>query len=444
MINLQDKVGKYELVGELSGGGMGIVYQAYDPFMDRFVALKLPKFHKDPSANGNFQRLFYNETHAASMLHHPNIIEVYDAGIADEMHYIAMEYVSGGVTLKRFCHPDNLLPLELAVQMVVKAAEALDFAHRKGILHRDIKPSNILLKDDREVKLSDFGLSILLDPDMVDTQSTSLMGSPLYMAPERLKEEALTQHSDIYSLGVVMYELLTGRPPFLADSLGALAQQIMNKQPVAPSTYRPNLPAKIDEIVMKAISKAPVERYHSMLDFGAEISECCDAMNAPMDDGATELRTEQLRSLSFFNEFTDTDLWELLRWSTWQEVIDGDVIIREGDIDQSVYLIVNGHFEVMKREKAIAELTRGEIIGEIAFLAERKRTATVKAKGAGSLLRITSNQIEQASNTCQIQFHRKFIATLINRLVSTTEQLAKMYEEEASSSLFAGSDDNLG
>jgi hypothetical protein len=279
---------------------------------------------------------------------------------------------------------------------------------------------------------------------MVDTQSTSLMGSPLYMAPERLKEEALTQHSDIYSLGVVMYELLTGRPPFLADSLGALAQQIMNKQPVAPSTYRPNLPAKIDEIVMKAISKAPVERYHSMLDFGAEISECCDAMNAPMDDGATELRTEQLRSLSFFNEFTDTDLWELLRWSTWQEVIDGDVIIREGDIDQSVYLIVNGHFEVMKREKAIAELTRGEIIGEIAFLAERKRTATVKAKGAGSLLRITSNQIEQASNTCQIQFHRKFIATLINRLVSTTEQLAKMYEEEASSSLFAGSDDNLG
>ena len=265
MIDLQGKIGKYELVGELSRGGMGIVYQAYDPFMDRFVALKLPKFHKDPSANGSFQRLFYNETHAASMLHHPNIIEVYDAGIADDLHYIAMEYVPGGVTLKRFCRADNLLPLELAVQMVVKAAEAFDYAHRKGILHRDIKPSNILLKDDRKVKVSDFGLAILLDPDMVDTQSTSLMGSPMYMAPERIKEEALTQHSDIYSLGVMTYELLTGRPPFMADSIGVLAQQIMNKQPAVPSAIRPNISSRLDEIVLRAMSKSPGDCHQSMM-----------------------------------------------------------------------------------------------------------------------------------------------------------------------------------
>ena len=430
MIDLHGKVGKYELVGELSHGGMGIVYQAYDPFMDRFVALKLPKFHKEPSRNAGFQRLFYNETHAAAMLHHPNIIEVYDAGIADEMHYIAMEYVAGGVTLKRFCRPDNLLPLELVVQMVVKAAEAFDYAHRKGILHRDIKPSNILLKDDREVKVSDFGLAMLLDPDLVDTQSASLMGSPMYMAPERIKEEALTQHSDIYSLGVMTYELLTGRPPFMADSIGVLAQQIMNKQPIAPSTIRPNLPAHLDEIVLRAMSKSPHGRHQSMLDFAADIGECCDSRHAPKDNGATELRTEQLRALTFFNEFSDTDLWELLRWSIWMEVNEGDVIINEGDMDHSVYLIVSGHFSVMKGDTEITKLTKNEIFGEIAFLAERKRTATVQASEPGSLLKITSKQIEQASNTCQIQFHRKFIETLIGRLVSTTEQLADLYEEE--------------
>ena len=431
MIDLQGKIGKYELVGELSRGGMGIVYQAYDPFMDRFVALKLPKFHKDPSANGSFQRLFYNETHAASMLHHPNIIEVYDAGIADDLHYIAMEYVPGGVTLKRFCRADNLLPLELAVQMVVKAAEAFDYAHRKGILHRDIKPSNILLKDDRKVKVSDFGLAILLDPDMVDTQSTSLMGSPMYMAPERIKEEALTQHSDIYSLGVMTYELLTGRPPFMADSIGVLAQQIMNKQPAVPSAIRPNISSRLDEIVLRAMSKSPGDRHQSMMDFAADISNCCDSRHAPSDGGETELRTEQLRSLSFFNEFSDTDLWELLRWSVWMEVNEDEVIINEGDIDQSVYIIVGGHFRVMKGDTEITRLTRNEVFGEIAFLAERKRTATVMASEPGSLLKITSQQIEQASNTCQIQFHRKFIATLIERLVSTTEQLAHLYEDES-------------
>jgi serine/threonine protein kinase len=293
------------------------------------------------------------------------------------------------------------------------------------------------------VKVSDFGLAMLLDPDMVDTQSTSLMGSPMYMAPERIKEEALTQLSDIYSLGVVMYELLTGRAPFIADSLGVLAQQIMNKVPVAPSTFRPNLPPGVDEIVMKAIAKAPRDRYQSMLDFAADISQCCDAMHVPADNGATELRTEQLRMLSFFSEFTDTDLWELLRWSTWVEVSDGDVIINEGDIDHSIYMIVNGHCSVMKGETEITVLTRGEIFGEIAFLAERKRSATVKARGEASLLRITSKQIEQASNTCQIQFQRKFIATLIDRLVSTTDQLAHVYEEDHQQELLE-SDNNFG
>ena len=139
------------------------------------------------------------------------------------------------MTLKRFCHADNLLPLELAGQILIKAAEAFDFAHRKGVMHRDIKPSNILLKNDREVKISDFGLAMLIDPDMVDTQSVALMGSPRYMAPERLKEEALTHHSDIYSLGVVMYELLTGHAPFAAKTLAALTQQILSKDAPPPS-----------------------------------------------------------------------------------------------------------------------------------------------------------------------------------------------------------------
>jgi len=420
-----DKVGKYELVGEIASGGMGVVYQAYDPFMDRFVALKLPKIHTSASDNEDFERLFYNETNAASHLQHPNIIDIYDAGVVDGMHYIAMEYIPGGVTLKRFCHADNLLPLELAGQILIKAAEAFDFAHRKGVMHRDIKPSNILLKNDREVKISDFGLAMLIDPDMVDTQSIALMGSPKYMAPERLKEEALTHHSDIYSLGVVMYELLTGHAPFAAKTLAALTQQILTKDAPAPSEYRYNLPASISAVVMTAMAKDPKKRYQSMMDFAADISACFKDLHVPVDGEAVELRTEQIKHLSLFSEFSDTDLWELLRWSDWLEVDSDEVIIQEGDVDNDVYLIIEGRVSVVKAGNEVAELKRGELFGEIAFLAERKRTATVVSKSNCTLLRLHIKQIEQASKSCQIQFQRMFISTLIERLVRTTELLAK-------------------
>ena len=420
-----EKIGKYELVGEIASGGMGVVYQAYDPFKDQFVALKLPKIHASHDPNSDYERLFYNETNAASHLKHPNIIDIYDAGVTDNMHYIAMEYIPGGVTLKRYCHPDNLLPLELAGQILLEAAEAFDYAHRKGVMHRDIKPSNILLKDDREVKISDFGLAMLIDPDMVDTQSIVLMGSPKYMAPERLNEEALTHLCDIYSLGVVMYEVLTGRQPFVAENLAALTHQILTVDAVPPTEYRYNLPVSISEVVMKAMAKDPADRYESMLDFAEALSTCFKDLQLPVNSRAVELRTERIKHLSFFKEFSDTDLWELLRWSDWLEVTDGEVVIREGDFDHDVYLLVEGTVSVLKGDSKIAELKHGELFGEIAFLAERKRTATVIARGDCTLLRLHVKQIEQASESCQIQFQRMFISTLIDRLVRTTELLSR-------------------
>jgi len=419
-----DKVGKYELVGEIATGGMAVVYQAYDPFMDRFVALKLAKLHANSSDRVDLERLFYNETNAASRLRHPNIINIYDAGIADGMHYIAMEYIPGGVTLKRYCHADNLLPLELAGKILIKACEAFDFAHRKGIIHRDIKPSNILLKNDREVKISDFGLAMLIDPDMVDTQSIALMGSPRYMAPERVNEEALTHHSDIYSLGVVMYELLTGHTPFSARTLAALVQEILNKEAPPLSDYR-NLPDSISAVVMKAMAKDLADRYQTMMDFAEDLSACFKDLHMPVDGEMVELRTEQIKHLSFFSEFSDTDLWELLRWSDWLEVDADEMIIQEGDVDNDVYVIIQGSVCVVKGGNEVALLKHGELFGEIAFLAERERTATVVSKTSCTLLRLHIHQIEQSSKSCQIQFQRMFISTLIDRLVRTTELLAK-------------------
>ena len=176
---------------------------------------------------------------------------------------------------------------------------------------------------------------------------------------------------------------------------------------------------------MTAMAKDPKDRYQSMMDFAADISACFKDLSVPVDGEAVELRTEQIKHLSFFSEFSDTDLWELLRWSDWLEVDSGEVIIQEGDVDNDVYLIIEGRVSVVKAGNEVAELKRGELFGEIAFLAERKRTATVVSKTGCTLLRLHIKQIEQASKSCQIQFQRMFISTLIERLVRTTELLAK-------------------
>jgi len=420
------RVGKYDIIRIIGEGGMGTVYQAYDPFRDRFVALKIPKpsfFSKLDDVDA-YERLFYNEINTASSLRHPNIIEIHDAGVEEGVHYIAMEYVAGGATLKKYCKPDNLLPLELSGQILLKCAEALDYAHRKGVIHRDIKPGNIMLKDERDVKVSDFGVAMLINPDLVDTQSMVTMGSPTYMAPERLKEEGVTNRSDIYSLGVVMYEVLTGRPPFLADNIAGLTHKIMTDTPPPPSSLRSNISKAIDEVVQKAMSRNPGDRYESMMAFAADLSICFHELESPLDSGTAEIRANQLKKLPFFKDFGDAEIWEMLRWSEWLEFDDEEIAIYEGELDDDIYVIVSGEMDVIKGDNVIANVRRGELIGEIAFLTKRKRTATVRAHGHCATLRINANQIEQASESCQIQFQRLLITTLTDRLVKTTEQYA--------------------
>lgn len=420
------RIGKYDIIREIGQGGMGTVYQAYDPFRDRFVALKIPRV--PPSSQRNephdYERLFYNEINTASYLNHPNIIQIHDAGVNKGINYIAMEYVAGGTALSKYCKPDHLLPVELVGQILLKCTEALDYAHRKGVIHRDIKPGNIMLKDEREVKIADFGLALLIDADLADTHKIPTMGSPLYMAPERFKDEGFTHQSDIYSLGVVMYEALTGRPPFEADNLGTLTHLIMTKTPAAPSSLRSHLSPAIDKVVFRAMAKDPDERYESMMEFAADLSTCFQELDSPMDSGTTESRTEKLKKLPFLQDFGDAEIWELLRWSKWQEFEEGEAIILEGATGDAIYILVSGHTEVLKGDNVVAVMQSGEFIGEIAFLTKCKRTATVRAKGHSTVLCISASQIERASQRCQILFQRLLISTLTDRLIKTTSQYA--------------------
>jgi serine/threonine protein kinase len=224
------RIGKYEVLSELGRGATAVVYLAEDTFNDRKVAIKVQV--KDESAGPEearrFEKLFLNEAAMVGKLSHPNIVGVYDAVVDGEQQYIVMEYVGGG-SLKKFCSETNLLPLRQAVLVVFKACRALDYAFQNGVIHRDIKPQNILLSDRDDIKISDFGTAQI--SQATHTQIDGFVGSPAYMAPEQINEEPSSVQTDIYSLGVTMYELLTGRLPFQAANYVAMINKVLNEEP---------------------------------------------------------------------------------------------------------------------------------------------------------------------------------------------------------------------
>jgi serine/threonine protein kinase len=203
-------LGKYEVRKEIGRGSMGIVYLGHDPYIDRPVAIKvaLAEALGDPKSGTQYRKMFFNEAHTAGKLTHPNIVNIYDAGVDEDNCYIVMEYVEGATTLKAYTRQGRMLPVNKVIEIAFKSAKALDYAHRQGVTHRDIKPSNILLNKDLDVKMCDFSIAHINKTDMETTQPAGIMGSPRYMSPEQLREEKVDCQTDIYSLGVV---ILPGR-----------------------------------------------------------------------------------------------------------------------------------------------------------------------------------------------------------------------------------------
>ena len=244
---------KYEIVSVLGSGATSVVYLAYDTFTERPVAIKIfnTEILSDPEHGQTYRKLIANEASLAGRLNHPHIVGIYDAALGQDKCYLVMEYVKGE-TLEKHCQLEHLLPMEKVVEIVFKCALALDFASRNGVIHRDIKPANIMICQDGDVKIADFGAAVLLKSDQ--TQMTGV-GSPAYMSPEQIRNDPLTLQTDIYSLGVVMYKLLTGRLPFEAESSYSLSYKILNQEATGIRTHRPLLPLRLSRIVAKAMQK---------------------------------------------------------------------------------------------------------------------------------------------------------------------------------------------
>lgn len=421
------KLGRYQVIKPIGRGTMGTVYLGHDPFHDRPVALKVAHEpgYRDAQSRHTYRKLFFNEMRAAGILTHPNIIEVYDAGNEGDCYYIAMEYVEGGRTLDEWCRGGNLLDLERVAEVVLKCAQALDYAHRNGVIHRDVKPSNVLVTADGEVKLADFSVALLTDSGVDDTQLLTPVGSPAYMSPEQLCNEMVTAQSDLFSLGNLLYELLTGRLPFAAETVAGITHRVLNQEPAPISQWREGVPSTLENVARTALARNPNDRYADAFAMAAELSMVFSGLHDPHAARAVEGRVELLKRLSFFVDFRDAEIWELLRWAEWRDYATGTCVITEGQCDDAVYVLVEGDVVVSKDGQDIRSLPIGECFGEIAYLSKRARSASVVARSPVSALRLNAETIAQASLGCQVQFQRVFIATLLDRLVRTTEDLVR-------------------
>ena len=417
------KIAKYEIKRRLGRGSMGVVYEAYDPFVQRTVAIKIAHYQENIPEKVKLQlrQAFFSEVYSAGKMRHPSVVSVYDAGQEGNMNYIVMEFVDG-VTLQEYVSGDKTLTYSQIIDIIYQCAKGLDYVHRQGVIHRDLKPGNIMLSVEGEVKIMDFSIAHV---DVgLEIDDSEIQGSPMYMPPEQLSEEKrLVLQSDIYSLGAVMYALLARKAPYRANSLKSLIYKISNLDPQPLIEIRPDLPEQVTKIVSKAMQKIIYDRYETATSFASALGSCYGRLREVGENIDMQEKWKTLRYLNFFKDFNDDQITDVVNASEWKEFAKGEVILTEGEIETSFYIISRGGVEVLRKDTVIGVMKQGDCFGEIAFMTQRPRAATIKARTDVSLMCVSQSLMEQAPVETQLQYYRIFLENLITRLSQATDKL---------------------
>ncbi len=423
-MDLSLQVGKYDIQKLLGKGATGTVYLARDAFTGREVALKTiePEVFRDPEFGTVYRSQFLNEASLAGKLRHPHIVAILDAVVGKDSGYIAMELVTGG-DLSRYVTPQTLLPVADVLQIGFKVCGALDYAAREGIVHRDIKPANIMVASGTEVKIADFGAAVLKKSQVVQTAA---MGSPSYMSPEQIRGTALTFHSDMYSLGVVLYELLTGRRPFQAENLEALLEKILKLDPLPPGEVRPGLPKDIDQVVLRALKKDPGQRYATWAEFALELSRVGQQV---LPEGAIpdSEKYVALKKVPMLGTLSDSELWELARAGRWTRSARNRSIVKEKERGTSFFFLAQGEAKVTLQARLLNMVGAGEFFGEMAYIAggEQARHATVESSTEVMLAEFEPAALDTMSLGAQLQLMRALVRNVSERLALANTRTAR-------------------
>jgi len=437
--DLPAHIGRYQVLKRLGEGATSDVFLARDPFQGggegRQVAIKRMRAWaptRDEPASDFSNRFFSAEAALAGRLHHPNVVAIVDAVSEGEAPYLVMEYVPG-VTLKHFCRTDRLLPLDQIVELGFKCAMALSYVYRQGVIHRDVKPANLLALLDPagqvvDVKVGDFGSALNLNADSTQIHR---VGSLAYMPPEQIEGGDVDCRADIYALGAVLYHLISGRPPFDAPHQMALMHQIYHQAPLALTGQRQGVTEALDAVVLRALAKAPQERFPDWESFAQALSALVASQQVPLNrlgEVRDSERFNLLRSLEFFAEFGDVQLWEVVRRARWKRYPVGYALFKRGQEGNSFHIIAQGEVQVYREGRLVATLGQGTSVGEMAYLAPnpdlRRHSTDIKVSQECTTISFTPESVGQLSPECQHRFDRGFIRVLVRRLHAAHEALA--------------------
>jgi serine/threonine protein kinase len=430
---LPAQIGKYAVRARLGEGATSEVFLAWDAFNQRQVAIKRVRAGlAQDTPEGHFQQHFFAaEAALVGRLQHPNVVQIHDAVEDAEAPYLVMEYVDG-VTLRRFCRADALLPLEQVVEIGFKCAMALAYVARQGLIHRDVKPANILavLRGQQvvDVKVGDFGSVMNLHAERTQVFR---VGSLAYMPPEQLDGDALDARADIYALAGVLYHLIAGRAPFDAAQQAALMHQIYHAEPAPLQGQRDGVPPRLDALIRRALSKQREDRHADWESFAQELAALVaegELPRGPLQGVLDSERFSLLRSLEFFAGFGDVELWEVVHRAHWQRCAFGHALYRSGETGDTFHIIAQGQVEVFRDGRRVAQLGAGTSVGEMAYLAPspdlRIHSADVVVSEPATTISFTPQMLEQLSLGTRRLFDAAFIRVLVRRLHAAHEALA--------------------
>jgi serine/threonine protein kinase len=376
---------------------------------------------RDPEFGTVYRSQFLNEASLAGKLRHPHIVAIFDAVVEENSGHIAMEIVSGG-DLAQYVQPDKLLPVEDVLQIGFKCCGALEYAFAQGIVHRDIKPANIMIVQGTDVKIADFGAAFLRKSQAVQTAA---MGSPFYMSPEQIEQKELTLHSDMYSLGVVLYELLTGKRPFVSDNLEGLVKKILTETPAPPSSLRKDLPKDIDLAMLKLLGKKPEHRYTNWGELAFDLSRLGTLVLPPGAIPDSE-KFVTLKRVPMLSGLSDAEIWEIARAGNWSRVPRAQNIVKEGEAGSSFFYVAKGEVKIVRQNRLLNMVNTGEFFGEMAYIwgDEQPRHATADAMTDLLLCEFDAAKVTQMGLAAQLQLVKALARNVVDRLVLANQRIA--------------------
>ena len=419
-----DRMGKFQLRKVLGKGAAGTVYLALDTFSGNDVALKVldPRVVASPDFEKTITTQFLNEASLAGKLQHPHIAAILEASVDETGGYIALEYVPGG-DLTQFTQPGKLLSPQDGIQVAFKSCGALDYAYRQGIVHRDIKPANIMVVSGTNIKVADFGAAYL---KTVESTHTVDIGSPYYMSPEQVEGAELGHQSDMFSMGVVLYELFTGKRPFTAKSLEELFAKILNEAPQLPSALRPEVGTDIDRILLQMMAKAPGERYPTWADLALDLAKI-GRLSVYDREVADSDKFTWLKKVPMLERLGEAEIWELVHAGRWSRLPPRQMIVKEGEDGNSLFFLASGGAKVTKQGRLLNMLNAGECFGEMAYVKSGgiPRQASVESMGDAVVAEFDAEALAKTSLNCRLQLSTALLHSMVDRLALANERMAR-------------------